>query len=168
MGRKARPRRGLAAEPEAMPSSSDDPVFEVEALVDSRLRFGVRQYLVKWKNFPPEENTWEDEANLNCPELLRQFRSPASQRPPHRGTPLILDNANLGVFPFLKRGPPAPPPAIEITGAVAEGGAIVYSFVAEGKAAHCRGEELRARHLPEVLAFLERRVLGHAKGGSLP
>ena len=36
-----------------------EAVFDVEEVVDSRLANGGLEYLVKWQNFPPEDNTWE-------------------------------------------------------------------------------------------------------------
>ena len=38
--------------------------YEVERIIDSRLQRGKLQYLIKWKNYPIEESTWEPEDNL--------------------------------------------------------------------------------------------------------
>ena len=38
--------------------------YEVERIIDSRLQRGKLQYLVKWKNYPIEESTWEPENHL--------------------------------------------------------------------------------------------------------
>ena len=37
--------------------------YEAEKILDSRLHRGKLQYLVKWKGYPNEENTWEPENN---------------------------------------------------------------------------------------------------------
>ena len=42
----------------------DASVYEVEALLDSRLVRGALQYLVAWKGFPREEWTWEPAKNV--------------------------------------------------------------------------------------------------------
>ena len=47
--------------------------FEVEKILDMRVRRKKRFFLVKWKGFSNEENTWEPESNLNCPELLSDY-----------------------------------------------------------------------------------------------
>lgn len=49
--------------------------YEVERiLAHRRTRRGV-EYLIKWKGYPSEENTWEPWAHLNCPDLLEAYES---------------------------------------------------------------------------------------------
>ena len=45
-----------------MPTADDD--WEVEAVVEYRCVYGTEQWLVKWKGYGEERNTWEPEANL--------------------------------------------------------------------------------------------------------
>jgi hypothetical protein len=48
--------------------------YEVEEILDSRLSRGKLQYLVKWKGYLPEENTWEPEANVEgSPDAIKDF-----------------------------------------------------------------------------------------------
>ena len=48
--------------------------YEVEKIVDYREIKSVQQYLVKWKGYSDDENTWEPEANLNnCRNLIDEF-----------------------------------------------------------------------------------------------
>ncbi|UJR13555.1 hypothetical protein I4U23_000569 [Adineta vaga] len=53
--------------------SESENEFQVEAIVDKRTRGKKIQYLLKWKGYADADNTWEDKANLNCPDLVRQF-----------------------------------------------------------------------------------------------
>lgn len=54
------------------------PEYEVEAIVDEKLvkrgKRSVPYYLIKWKGFSDEENTWESKKNIrNAPEVLKQW-----------------------------------------------------------------------------------------------
>ncbi|XP_031569506.1 heterochromatin protein 1-like [Actinia tenebrosa] len=52
----------------------DDEVFEVKTILKRRMNNGMVEYLVSWKGFGPEDNTWEPEKNLNgCRALLRDY-----------------------------------------------------------------------------------------------
>jgi RNase H-like domain found in reverse transcriptase/Reverse transcriptase (RNA-dependent DNA polymerase)/Integrase zinc binding domain/Chromo (CHRromatin Organisation MOdifier) domain len=48
--------------------------YEVETVLDSRMRRGKLQYLVKWVGYPREENSWEPEENLSdASERVSEF-----------------------------------------------------------------------------------------------
>ena len=38
--------------------------YEVEKIINSQLKRGKLQYLIKWKNYPIEESTWEPKDHL--------------------------------------------------------------------------------------------------------
>lgn len=76
--------------------------YEVEAIVDSKPDGqGSTLYLVKWKNWPPETNTWEPVKHLSTVKpLIRDFHNaqkapqtnaaPAEQVKRKRGRPRII------------------------------------------------------------------------------
>jgi hypothetical protein len=47
--------------------------YEVESIRDHRQRNGRIEYFVKWKDYPPEENTWEPEAHFDHLEPLETY-----------------------------------------------------------------------------------------------
>ena len=54
-------------------SSENDNEFEVEHILNHRIVNGTDQYLIKWKGFASDENSWEPVSNLNCPQLLQDY-----------------------------------------------------------------------------------------------
>jgi hypothetical protein len=47
-----------------------EPEFEVEAILDSRQQNQQIKYLVKWKGYPHEENTWEPTEHLENSQII--------------------------------------------------------------------------------------------------
>jgi hypothetical protein len=56
-----------------------DPIFEVEKILDSRIRkVGSRQvteYKIRWANFPPIHDSWEPSKNIIDKNLIKDFLS---------------------------------------------------------------------------------------------
>ena len=54
--------------------SESEEEYEVECILDKRMRKDKVEYLVKWKGWDlPEHNTWEALAHLNCEELMAEY-----------------------------------------------------------------------------------------------
>lgn len=47
--------------------------FQVEKLVEQRTIKGRRQFLVRWKGYGEDSDTWENEKDLNCDKLIEEF-----------------------------------------------------------------------------------------------
>ena len=61
--------------------------YEVESILDSRIRRGKLEYLVHWRGYLISERTWEPASNLsNAPEKIRIFhhQHPMQPRTNHR------------------------------------------------------------------------------------
>lgn len=48
--------------------------YEVESIVKHRGRKEKREFLVRWKDFSKEHDTWVKEANLSCPTILNKYK----------------------------------------------------------------------------------------------
>ncbi|RWS05468.1 Chromobox protein-like protein [Dinothrombium tinctorium] len=54
-------------------STNSENEYEVERVVEKKKQNGKTFYLLKWKGYSEEENTWEPEENVTCSELLKEF-----------------------------------------------------------------------------------------------
>ena len=55
----------------------------MEEILDSRLKHGKLEYLVKWSGYTDDYNTWEPEANCaNSPDIVSNFykKNPSAPR----------------------------------------------------------------------------------------
>ena len=62
------------------------PEYEVEEVLDSHLKWGKLEYLVKWFGYTDDHNTWEPESNLrNSKESINDFHksNPSAPRKLH-------------------------------------------------------------------------------------
>jgi hypothetical protein len=77
----SRPGQAIPVCPPPAKWVDGQPEWEVEAILDHRLsrsRGGesprVSKFLVRWKNWPPEHDSWEPARNLlNAPDLVREY-----------------------------------------------------------------------------------------------
>lgn len=58
----------------------EEEVFSVEKIVSKKVVEGKTQYLLKWKGYDSDENTWEPEENLDCQDLLDEFNKRTKMR----------------------------------------------------------------------------------------
>lgn len=74
--------RGEEEEPHLSETTSEeDEEYEVEQIVDKRVRFGRVEYKVKWLGYPESENTWQTVESMNCPTLVAQFEEKRGATP---------------------------------------------------------------------------------------
>jgi hypothetical protein len=47
--------------------------YEVEKILDKRVKKGKTEYLIRWKDYGSEDDTWEPTENLHCPDKVQEF-----------------------------------------------------------------------------------------------
>jgi len=89
------------------PDGPEDPMFEVEKIVKKKISNGEPLYLIKWKNYPDSQNTWEPSDNLQTiQELIDKFEGKILKGGPaeERGTKKIMKQSKKKVTTLSHRG----------------------------------------------------------------
>jgi len=86
-----------------MDDGMGDPEYVVEAILDKRSTANnVTQYLLKWKGYSDDDNTWEPRENLDCDEMIDEFEADWAKKHEPKGKK------------GRKEPAPPPPPAKEL------------------------------------------------------
>ena len=71
-----KPFEGKVPKHLSLPQVEPSFEYEVEKILRERMVKGKTQFLVKWKHYPVEESTWQDEEDCsNCKHLVTSFQS---------------------------------------------------------------------------------------------
>ena len=63
----------LTKNPETQKDETAHEEYEVEHILSKRIVNSQTEYLIKWKGYDEDENTWEPTVNLHCPDKIQEF-----------------------------------------------------------------------------------------------
>jgi hypothetical protein len=92
------PTSGQKITPPEPVTVEGEPEYEVEEIMDSRLKRGKLEYLVKWSGFTDDYNTWEPEAN--CENSLEEIEDFYKKNPSAPRKLRTIDFAGLVFRPY--------------------------------------------------------------------
>lgn len=58
----------------SVPDSGSDGIFEMDRLVSHRKKRDGLHFLVRWKNYTENDDTWEPEKNIKCLQTLNEYK----------------------------------------------------------------------------------------------
>lgn len=75
-------------------SDSNPEEYVVEKVVDKKIVKGKISYLLKWKGYADDENTWEPKENLDCPNLIEAFETEWRKKQEEKNKKVKTNNNN--------------------------------------------------------------------------
>lgn len=155
---------------------SDSEVYEVEAIVGHRRRKGKMYFRIRWVGYPPEDDTWEEEGNLMCPELVQDYldkqvvdddrkdaaasRSFPVEEIKEKGHAFYPKGSGRACPPFETEETRTPRyPLVEILDTITHEGEVFYLIKRKSIATEAvSSEEMRKRYPGQLVKFLEERM----------
>lgn len=62
-------------------TTEDEAEYEVDRIVGDKTEGGEKHYLVRWKNYGSNDDTWEPVSNLDCPDIISNYEANKVKKP---------------------------------------------------------------------------------------
>lgn len=79
--------KGKSKKKKSAKDKSVEEEYEVEKIIDSKRIKGKLHYLIRWKGYSADSDTWEPENTLSCPELINKFNEETEDSKSKDGKP---------------------------------------------------------------------------------
>ncbi|KAM3966274.1 chromobox protein homolog 3 isoform 2-T2 [Aphomia sociella] len=70
---KAKSKKRKSEKLDKNDDESGNEEYEVEKVIDSKKIKGKLHYLIRWKGYSADSDTWEPENTLSCPDLINKY-----------------------------------------------------------------------------------------------
>ncbi|XP_072947714.1 uncharacterized protein [Epargyreus clarus] len=78
--------KGKKKKPERASKKVVEEEYEVEKVIDSKKIKGKLHYLIRWKGYSADSDTWEPENTLSCPDLINKFNDSQKENSKGKGS----------------------------------------------------------------------------------
>jgi hypothetical protein len=96
---------GLFGEAEVPQEQLESDRFEVDRVLDHRSDKGVVKYLVRWRGFGPQDDSWVKESDLQADECLAEYKRQKANAELRVVEPRVLSYAEVVVKPASRSMP---------------------------------------------------------------
>jgi len=143
--------------------------FSVEKILDKRFgKNGKIEYLLKWRGFGDEDNTWEPKENLDCPELIEAYeqKNKSMKKPEKRKNPSMGADPKKRKDGERARGFERSLDPERIIGATDSSGELMFLIKWKGsdEADLVPAREANVKCPQTVIKFYEERLTWHTSG----
>merc|ERR1712136_145844 len=79
------------------------PIFEsdFDCLTEKRNLVGYKMYLIRWKGFASDDDTWEPISNLECPDNIKEYERVKKEKKRDKAEKQIKDEPKAKVTPAV-------------------------------------------------------------------
>ncbi|XP_075158934.1 uncharacterized protein LOC142232099 isoform X2 [Haematobia irritans] len=81
---------------------ADEEEYEVKDIVGHKIERGVSYFQIRWKGYTKDDDTWEAEDTLNCPEIIERYKKKQLAASPKKAATPAAKKSKKGAAPAAK------------------------------------------------------------------
>ncbi|KAI9582070.1 chromodomain-helicase-DNA-binding protein 1 isoform X2 [Glossina fuscipes] len=71
--------------PKVDDEEEEEAEYEVKDIVGHKIERGISYFLIRWKGYTKDDDTWEPEDTLNCPDIIDKYKKKQAINSPKKG-----------------------------------------------------------------------------------